>query len=95
MPGPLGHLRDLHCGNGLFFEQVYPDVGSFFRSLTDKEQTLSVFGYSADDIQRNVDLLSARALDRVTQVGSALAFDTVWDGIDLLQAFTRHLSITL
>jgi len=86
-------IKEIHCGNGLFLEQRFDALAGLATQLSDKEQTLAVFGFSRADICALVDALSGRALDRVVPIGEALAFAPVWDGTDLFTFFTRRISI--
>lgn len=92
---PLGELKHLHCGNGLFYEQFFDSMNDFFGTLTDSEQTLAVFGFDANQIISNLHHAPMRSIDRITSIGHALDFSHVWDGINLLDAFTRCIDIQL
>ena len=88
----LNNIREIHCGNGLFVQlrvQVLAELGP---KLTDKEQTLSVYGFQEQDYLDLIASLQPRALDRIVLVGTALAFDPVWDGQELVTSFTRLVS---
>ncbi|MFC4930062.1 acyl-CoA reductase [Massilia sp. GCM10023247] len=87
-----GTIKELHCGNGLFLEQRFHSLDELGSQLSDKEQTLAVYGFSHIEISALLDALPARALDRVAPIGQALAFDPVWDGTDLIVFFTRRIS---
>lgn len=91
----LADIKHYHCGNGLFYEQCFETVPQFFQTLTDREQTLSVFGFDAEEMRRNVQNLPMRAVDRITRIGNALDFNYIWDGYNLLHAFTRQIGIQL
>jgi hypothetical protein len=86
-------MRELHCGNGLFLEQPVESLSALAPQLSDKEQTLSVFGFSRQELLDFVDLLPPRAVDRLVPLGEALAFAPTWDGTDLLSVFTRRISL--
>jgi hypothetical protein len=92
---PLAGIKHAHCGNGLFYEQTFATVPDFFQTLSDREQTLSVFGVEAPEMTEYLRLLPMRTLDRVTKIGQALDFGHVWDGYNLLNAFTRQVAIHL
>jgi hypothetical protein len=92
---PLAAVKHYHCGNGLFYEQCFGTVPEFLRTMTDQEQTLSVFGYGAQEMALSLGELPMRALDRITRVGQALDFGYIWDGCNLLHAFTRRIDIQL
>ena len=92
---PLGELKHFHCGNGLFYEQFFDSMTDFFGTLTDSEQTLTVFGFDTNQIISNLHHAPMRSIDRVTSIGHALDFSHTWDGINLLDAFTRYIDIQL
>jgi hypothetical protein len=93
--GTLSVIKHVHCGNGLFYEQMYATVPDFLQTLSDREQTLSVFGVDALEMAEYLRLLPMRTLDRVTKIGNALDFGYVWDGYNLLNAFTRQVAVHL
>jgi hypothetical protein len=91
----LSGIKYVHCGNGLFYEQTFATVPDFLQTLSDREQTLSVYGVEALEMAEYLRLLPMRTLDRVTKIGQALDFGHVWDGYNLLNAFTRQVAIHL
>lgn len=93
--GDLGAVKHYHCGNGLFYEQCFTSVPDFLRTLTDQEQTLSVFGFEPEELVRCLKELPMRSVDRVTKIGQALDFGHLWDGYNLLHAFTRQIAVNL
>jgi hypothetical protein len=86
-------MKALHCGNGLFLEQNMGTLAELAVQLSDKEQTLAVFGFSRGELLDLVKALPARALDRITPIGQALAFASLWDGTDLFSVFTRRIAL--
>jgi hypothetical protein len=92
---PVITVKPYHCGNGLFYEQYFETVPQFLETLSDREQTLSVFGVDLVEILKCVQMLPMRSVDRVTKVGNALDFSHIWDGQNLLHSFTRQISIQL
>lgn len=85
--------KSLHCGNGMFLEQTLPSLLELAPQLTDKEQTLAVFGFDRAAIVNFVRELPPRALDRVVPIGQSLGFEMTWDGIDLINFYTRKINI--
>ncbi|EKD99178.1 MAG: Acyl-CoA reductase (LuxC) superfamily protein [uncultured bacterium] len=85
-------VKEIHCGNGLFLEMQLKTLTELGPKLTDKEQTLTVFGFKEHDYLSLISTLQARALDRIVPVGTALTFDPVWDGQELITSFTRLIS---
>mgnify|MGYP000738750513 CR=1 FL=1 len=92
---PLSAIKHYHCGNGLFYEQCFEAVPQFFQALSDREQTLSVFGFQAEEMREYFQYLPMRSVDRITKIGSALDFGYIWDGFNLLHQFTRKIDIQL
>jgi Acyl-CoA reductase (LuxC) len=75
-------------------------VGTFpqarLESLTDlvdvverRDQTVSHFGFPADELVAFAEHLAGRGVDRMVPIGAALTFSAIWDGYDLLREFTR------
>lgn len=91
--GLTNGAKSLHCGNGLFLEQNLATLTELAAQLSDKEQTLAVFGFSRDELLDFVRALPARAVDRITPVGQALGFAPLWDGTDLFALFTRRIAL--
>lgn len=88
----LSKVREIHGGNGLFLQMRIQTLAELGPRLTDKEQTLSVYGFAEQDYLDIITTLQPRALDRIVPVGSALAFEQVWDGQDLITSFTRCIT---
>ena len=88
----LNKVREIHCGNGLFIQMKVEKLSQLGSKLTAKEQTLAVYGFDQQDYLDLIFTLPARALDRIVPVGTALAFDPVWDGQELSTSFTRLLT---
>ena len=82
-------MREFHCGNGFFIQVQVPFLTGLASQLTDKYQTLVVYGFSEQDKRDLINSLGPRSLDRIVSVGKALAFDPVWDGQNLIRSLTR------
>ena len=92
MEAPLDErAKALHCGNGLFLETRLAQLRDLAPQLSDKEQTLAVHGFAREELVELATCLPPRAIDRFAPIGEALAFAPVWDGMDLLTAFSRQL----
>lgn len=82
------------CGGGLFFELVSEDLARDLRELVRREdQTASCFGIEPAEIVELARSLNGQGIDRFVPMGRALAFDAVWDGMDLLREFTRQVVV--
>lgn len=82
-----------HCGAGLFLENRIDTLADLLKHLSRKIQTVCYFGLEPDQLRSFVKSNLPAGIDRLVPVGSALDFDTVWDGFDLLSAFTREVAI--
>lgn len=86
-------FRNYECGGGLFFETEISELKSLPALLTERDQTLSYFGFEGAEIHTLALSLPSRAVDRIVPIGSALTFNSVWDGSDLLQTFSREVDV--
>ncbi|MBF0308629.1 MAG: acyl-CoA reductase [Magnetococcales bacterium] len=105
LPGGTAHLqrlwfedpgsmpRERHCGGGLFFESRLADLDALFSWTRSKDQTVTLFGYSREAIGSSVRRVGPEGVDRIQRVGEALDFAPIWDGHDLLRAFSRLLCL--
>lgn len=91
-PTSLSKVREIHCGNGLFVQMRVEALSELGQMLSDKDQTLAVYGFGEQEYLDLISTLPQRALDRIVPVGSALAFDPVWDGQNLITSFTRLIT---
>lgn len=91
----LTSIKPYHCGNGLFYEQCFETVPQFFKSLSDREQTLSAFGFESEEMKKYFEYLPMRSVDRIMKIGNALDFSYIWDGCNLLHEFTRKIDVQL
>jgi hypothetical protein len=88
----LDRFADLRAdpgGGGTLFEWHVADLQALLPHLRRKDQTLTHMGFSPDDLSR----LAQGGFDRLVPVGQALAFDVLWDGQDLLRAFSRSVTL--
>lgn len=84
----------LHCGGGLFYELQVDSLEELENSFFDKKiQTISYFGFSADIWREWLIRSKPRGIDRIVPVGKALEFSKIWDGFDLLEAFSRRIEV--
>lgn len=94
LQGMDSRFREMHSGGGLFFEMQLSALREINTILTPKDQTLSVYGFNREELTHFACELPKRCVDRIVPVGEALTFSYLWDGMNLLQAFTREVAIT-
>lgn len=86
-------VREVAAGGGLFFEVSMPQLADLVPHVRRRDQTLAHFGFATDELEALARSLNGRGLDRFVPIGQALSFQPVWDGVDLLQALSRVVSI--
>lgn len=80
-------------GGGLFLLTRVNRLEDLARACDRRTQTLAAHGFTHHDIAALVTAAGSRAPDRIVPFGRALAFDRVWDGMDLLREFTRMVHV--
>ncbi|MCB9780229.1 MAG: gamma-glutamyl phosphate reductase [Alphaproteobacteria bacterium] len=81
------------AGTGLLQELNIPALADLGGLLHRKDQTVTTFGFDEDDLRALARALAGRGGDRFVPVGQALRFESVWDGVDLLEQLTRHVTV--
>ena len=82
-----------HCGAGLLFQVRANALLDLVPHLHRRDQTLSYFGFSEDQLKALAVALAGAAIDRFVPIGRALDFHRYWDGYDLVREFTRAVWI--
>ena len=82
-----------HPGCGLIIEQTVPSLGELGLFLKPGDQTISQFGYSPKEWTLPITEWGTKAPKRIVAIGAAMDFHFVWDGHDLIQEFTRGVSL--
>jgi hypothetical protein len=92
-------LKDLsefdrsHPGAGLFFEARVDELADLVTFVSRKDQTLTAYGFSTDELTGFARSLHGRGIDRIVPFGDALSFGRFWDGYDLLAELTRTIHV--
>ncbi|RVU41343.1 acyl-CoA reductase [Rheinheimera riviphila] len=79
-----------HQGCGLFLELPLTDLQLLNPMLTQAHQTLTVWGVDAMQLKNWLSSVHT-GLDRVMPVGQALSFSPDWDGVNLIEQFSRKV----
>jgi hypothetical protein len=83
-----------NCGGGLFFEVVSHDLAADLSGIiSSRDQTVTTFGIDQADLLALAALINGKGVDRFVPIGRALAFDSTWDGIDLLVELSRRVVV--
>lgn len=81
-------------GTGTFPHLRLDSLNELMPLLERQDQTLTYFGFTADEMASFAQRLGGRGIDRIVPLGRALEFSTVWDGYDLLREFTRLVTVS-
>jgi hypothetical protein len=83
-----------NCGGGLFFEFVSDDLAADLTAVVAlRDQTVTTFGFAQAELEDLARRINGRGVDRFVPVGRALAFDSTWDGVDLLTELSRRVVV--
>lgn len=83
-----------HQGCGLFIELQLSELHQLSPMLTQAHQTLTVYGIETM-LLKNWLATVHTGLDRVVPVGQALSFSPDWDGVNLIEQFSRKMVCVL
>ncbi|MCG5217237.1 acyl-CoA reductase [Streptosporangium soli] len=81
-------------GAGTFAHARLGSLHDLLAVVRRKDQTMTHFGFAVPELQALARALAGRGVDRMVPFGSALSFNGVWDGTDLLAEFTRLVTIS-
>jgi hypothetical protein len=87
----LARFDRTHPGAGLFYAATVESLEALADVVVRKDQTMTVSGFSGDEVARFVRAVNGRGIDRIVPFGEALTFGRFWDGYDLLQELTRRV----
>ncbi|GIJ51687.1 hypothetical protein Val02_85730 [Virgisporangium aliadipatigenens] len=90
----FGQPRREHCGGGVFHELRLDALNDLVPHIERRDQTIVHHGFTGAELTGLVRALNGRGVDRIVPLGQALTFQRVWDGHDLLQAFTRRVTVS-
>ncbi len=82
-----------HLGLGLIYHVNLLHLTEIKNFTNHKDQTLTLEGFSKNDVQQLIHHLNGQGITRIVPFGEALHFDPVWDGQNLFQAFSQQLVI--
>lgn len=88
-------VREDHCGCGLFWETALPSLTDLVPVVGKKDQTMTAFGFSPDELKSFASDTALQGIDRIVPVGKALEFSVIWDGYNLFEEFSREVDIQL
>ena len=87
-----GNIHSINYRFGNFHEFVASNIVKAVGYLNNDEQTLTYIGLSADFIYDAFEG-SGKTVDRIVPVGRALEMQFSWDGVNLLERFSRSVEL--
>ena len=81
-----------HCGRGMFLQCQTASLADISPYLTSSVQTITFFGLSNEDM-RKWAASGIKGIDRLVPIGDALAFNVVWDGVNILAENSRMITV--
>lgn len=88
--------KDIHlfrCSSGYFNEVCISSLDDLISIINRKYQTMAYLGFSAEELENWALNNKPVGIDRIVPLGRTMDFSLVWDGIDLVSAFSRQIEI--
>ena len=88
--------NDIHlfrCGSGYFNEIIISSLDDLSSIINRKYQTVGYLGLSRDELEDWILKNKPLGIDRIVPLGRTMDFSFIWDGIDLVSAFSRSIEI--
>lgn len=86
-------IREAHPGNGLFLELEKNNIIDVADEIREIDQTMSYVGFTKKEIVNFAMHVTNRGIDRIVPIGHSLDFNAIWDGYDLVEQFSRKVTI--
>ena len=87
------NLEDYRCACGYFSEYTISSFNEIVPLINVKYQTLAYYGISKESLEKFVVNNKIKGLDRIVPVGHTTDFSLTWDGWNLIDTFSRIVSI--
>ena len=88
----INNLENLRGINGLFFSTNISKLQELKKIITQKYQTITVFGFDNKKIFDVINYNNLSGVDRVVEIGRALEFNHVWDGYNIIDNLSRKIN---
>jgi hypothetical protein len=88
---PEGQHLAHSCGGGYFYTRRLAAMEELRPYVDSKLQTVSYFGLNETSMEMLKTLSKAEGIDRIVPLGTALNFNYIWDGYNLLEELSRKV----
>lgn len=87
-------IEKLKCAGGFFTEYNAKSLDEIAPIISKKYQTLAYFGFDRDTLAQFITTNLPAGIDRIVPIGETSSFSLVWDGINLISAMSREISLS-
>lgn len=84
---------DYGNGGGFFVHQQFDNLSDLATLKSRMLQTVGTFGLTLEDKTMIAQLFAGEGVFRIVEIGNALSFGPIWDGVDLLSSLTRRVVV--
>ena len=89
----LENVENIRGKGGYFYEYSLKNYDELFKIVTDKYQTITYFGISAEELRKDIINHNLRGIDRIVPIGKAMDISSNWDGHDLIKELSREVNL--
>ena len=79
---------------GYFLEYHTDSLEQILEIVNQRYQTMSHYGVSLIELQSFIMEGTPKGIDRIVPIGRTMDFSFIWDGYDLIEICTRHITLT-
>jgi len=87
------NIDAFRCAGGYFTEYDMGDLNEIASIVSNRYQTLAYYGFCHEELVEFVRCNRLFGLDRIVPVGETTNFSLLWDGYNLIEMFSRIVSI--
>lgn len=87
------NIDAFRCAGGYFSEYSIDSINEIATIITNKYQTMAYYGFQREELVGFVKSNRLRGLDRIVPIGDTTAFSLVWDGNNLIEMFSRRITV--
>ncbi len=87
------NIDSFRCAGGYFSEYDIDSLDEIAPIITNKYQTMAYYGFNQEELIQFVKDNHLHGLDRIVPIGETTAFSLIWDGNNLVEMFSRVISI--
>lgn len=86
-------IESLKCAGGFFSEYNAESLNEIVPIITKRYQTLAYYGFDRTTLTEFIVRNQPVGIDRIVPIGETSSFSLIWDGIDLISALSREISV--